>query len=404
MPLPAIAPAVGAALVSGGFSTINGILGNIFAKKANQTQFDQTVKLWNMNNEYNKPINQISRLKEAGLNPNLMYNNSSSAVGNATAPAAPAAPNYQSPLNRVAEELGTITQLKLQQKELEGKNLDNEQKAASIQSSLIQNDLMRQEYEQKNAMNPLLLTEQNQRNAALMRDIKAKDIANEVAQKTMQLKIYGINEENKAKAYDVLKAMNETTLQLMDVRVKKQQIKTEIAKRKRMAAQNALDYSQIGVNIELQKLKAAETTLTYSENRLRRAQIGYAEKVLPSKANKDKFIANLDRNVAQEANRRGYILGGLATDFYQGREELGQAKAKRLMDQYNYGRREWDRTYESIEKLGSGIGSVIGARNGAAANLINGRNAETNFFNAKTRRMEYQLNYQKYFEKKYGGY
>ena len=289
MALPAIAPAVGAALISGGFSAINGLLGNIFAKKSNQTQFDQTVKLWNMNNEYNKPVNQINRLKEAGLNPNLMYNNSSSAVGNATAPAAPSAPNYQSPLNRVAEELGVITQLKIQQKDLEGKDLDNKQKATNIQSMLIQNDLMRQEFEQKKAMNPLLITEQNRRNEAILRDITAKDIANEVAQKTMKLRIFGINQENKAKAYDVLKSLNDVTLQLMDVRVKQQQIKTEIAKRKRMSVQNALDYSQIGLNIELQKLKAAETTLTYTENRLKRAQVGYAEKVLPSKANKDKF-------------------------------------------------------------------------------------------------------------------
>ena len=370
MALPAIAPAVGAALISGGFSAINGILGNIFGKKSNQTQYDQTVKLWNMNNEYNKPVNQINRLKEAGLNPNLMYNNSSSAVGNAAAPAAPSAPNYQSPLNRVAEELGVITQLKIQQKDLEGKDLDNKQKATNIQSMLIQNDLMRQEFEQKKAMNPLLITEQNRRNEAILRDITAKDIANEVAQKTMKLRIFGINQENKAKAYDVLKSLNDVTLQLMDVRVKQQQIKTEIAKRKRMSVQNALDYSQIGLNIELQKLKAAETTLTYTENRLKRAQVGYAEKVLPSKANKDKFLNILDRNVVEEANKRGYILGGMATDYFTGREQLGQAKVKRLMDQYNYGRREWDRSYESIEKFGRGIGSFIDARNGAYENFF----------------------------------
>lgn len=401
MGLPTIAPQVGAAIVSGGLSTVNGLLGNIFAKRSNQTQFDQTVKLWNMNNEYNKPFNQIARLKEAGLNPNLMYNNSSSAVGNSTAPAAPSAPNYQSPLNRVAEELGTITQLKLQQKELEGKKLDNEQKATSIQSTLIQNDLMRQEFEQKNAMNPLLLTEQNQRNASMMRDIKAKDIANEVAEKTMDSRIFGINQENNAKAFDVLKAANEVTLQLWDVKVKKQQVKTEIAKRKRMAVQNALDYSQIGVNLETQKLKAAETKLTLTENRLKRSQVAYVEKVLPAKANRDAFIANLEKNVAQEANNRGYILGGVATDYYKGREELGQAKAKRLMDQYNYGRREWDRTYESIEKLGGGIGSVIGGFGKAMSGL---KDSQTNFYNARTRRMEYDLDYEKYLDYKYGGY
>jgi len=30
-------------------------------------------KMWHMNNEYNKPIMQMQRFKEAGLNPHLIY-------------------------------------------------------------------------------------------------------------------------------------------------------------------------------------------------------------------------------------------------------------------------------------------------------------------------------------------
>lgn len=38
-------------------------------KDANQAN----VRLWQMQSEYNKPINQMTRLQEAGLNPNLAY-------------------------------------------------------------------------------------------------------------------------------------------------------------------------------------------------------------------------------------------------------------------------------------------------------------------------------------------
>lgn len=47
--------------------------------------WEQQVDMWNRNNEYNSPIQQMQRLKEAGLNPNLVYGsgvtgNSSSSI------------------------------------------------------------------------------------------------------------------------------------------------------------------------------------------------------------------------------------------------------------------------------------------------------------------------------------
>lgn len=47
---------------------------------------EHDVNMWNRQNEYNTPEMQMHRLKEAGLNPNLMYGNGQASTGNADAP------------------------------------------------------------------------------------------------------------------------------------------------------------------------------------------------------------------------------------------------------------------------------------------------------------------------------
>lgn len=59
--------------------------------RTNEQAYDQSRKLWNLNNEYNKPINQMKRLEEAGLNPFLVYGNG--ATGNTSAQ--PSSPSVQ---------------------------------------------------------------------------------------------------------------------------------------------------------------------------------------------------------------------------------------------------------------------------------------------------------------------
>lgn len=59
--------------------------------RTNEQSYDQSRKLWNLNNEYNKPINQMKRLEEAGLNPFLVYGNG--ATGNTSAQ--PSSPSVQ---------------------------------------------------------------------------------------------------------------------------------------------------------------------------------------------------------------------------------------------------------------------------------------------------------------------
>ena len=71
------------------------LLTNSGQRKRQQTANRENVEFWNMQNAYNDPSAQMARLKEAGLNPNLIYGQSSgSAAGNAGAIAASKAAPY----------------------------------------------------------------------------------------------------------------------------------------------------------------------------------------------------------------------------------------------------------------------------------------------------------------------
>lgn len=58
--------------------------------KLNQQAFDQNIKMWNMQNAYNTPAQQMKRLQAANLNPNLVYGS-----GNVTGNTAGSAPEFQ---------------------------------------------------------------------------------------------------------------------------------------------------------------------------------------------------------------------------------------------------------------------------------------------------------------------
>lgn len=75
---------LGGGLISGGLGAIGSIFSNNAQKKENQRnrdfaeymydkQYDNNIKMWNMQNKYDLPKNQIERMKQAGLNPDLMY-------------------------------------------------------------------------------------------------------------------------------------------------------------------------------------------------------------------------------------------------------------------------------------------------------------------------------------------
>ncbi len=86
----AIASGLGVA-ISGATGLVGGLINKIGARKREKRQiahnkdladyqYDKQMEMWNAQNEYNKPANQMELYKEAGLNPHLIYGTGSQAA------------------------------------------------------------------------------------------------------------------------------------------------------------------------------------------------------------------------------------------------------------------------------------------------------------------------------------
>tara|TARA_Y100000588_G_C14181912_1_gene894059 strand:+ start:756 stop:1589 length:834 start_codon:yes stop_codon:yes gene_type:complete len=90
--MPAWVPAAIGALGSIGSS----LIGNRGRRKNERGARKFNLEMWHKQNKYNHPLEQMQRLRDAGLNPNMIYGSSpGSAVGNAGAVAPGKAPDYQ---------------------------------------------------------------------------------------------------------------------------------------------------------------------------------------------------------------------------------------------------------------------------------------------------------------------
>lgn len=95
-------------------------------KQMAQYQYSKDLEMWNKGNEYNSPTAQMARLKEAGLNPNMVYG-SGQATGN-TASQLPKfqAPtidyNYKNPLPDLGGALGAFQDTKLKKVQIDNMN------------------------------------------------------------------------------------------------------------------------------------------------------------------------------------------------------------------------------------------------------------------------------------------
>ena len=137
-------------LIGAGLSAGTGIFGSLQNKSAvnkanalNEELFHEQLawneKIWHMNNVYNSPAQQMSRLEAAGLNPNLAYGELGS--GQSSPPSTPSPAPMQPALSDysgVSSAFQTLGEIPLRQKQLEGLTLDNERKR-------IENDIRSQD-------------------------------------------------------------------------------------------------------------------------------------------------------------------------------------------------------------------------------------------------------------------
>lgn len=100
-------------LVGAGTSALGGLVGYQAQKSIQNKQNKWQEKMWRMNNEYNTPANQRKRFEQAGLNPNLMMNGST--TGTATTATAPSAPDVASGINSAAQGVNSSLQTGIEQ-------------------------------------------------------------------------------------------------------------------------------------------------------------------------------------------------------------------------------------------------------------------------------------------------
>jgi len=74
-------------IIQEGMGLLGGVVNSIANSIESKKQRLWNEKMWNMNNAYNAPVQQMQRLKEAGLNPNLIYGTGTASAGNSSSPA-----------------------------------------------------------------------------------------------------------------------------------------------------------------------------------------------------------------------------------------------------------------------------------------------------------------------------
>lgn len=128
-----------AALIPAAGSLVDSVLGGVFQGSANRKNRRFQEKMykwqradaladWNMQNTYNSPAAQMQRLKEAGLNPNLVYGDGGSQVQAATVRSASATQGQEQPLTgtRLGEGMRQFYDVQLQNAQLTSQKLMQE--------------------------------------------------------------------------------------------------------------------------------------------------------------------------------------------------------------------------------------------------------------------------------------
>ena len=156
--------------------------------KAIQLQFDNAVKMWNMQNEYNTPLNQSKRLKEAGLNPLLMYNNAA-AGGTASAMANPVVTPNRSPLDGAVDNIAKLAQVLMSGEEIKGKKIANDNAVKTGYGIDLQNKLMEQQYGFNDRYNPLRIDDLRVTIGNKEADKIAKDLSNDFSKSANPLRL-----------------------------------------------------------------------------------------------------------------------------------------------------------------------------------------------------------------------
>nr|QJB18820.1 MAG: DNA pilot protein [Microvirus sp.] len=102
-------------------------------KELAEYQYSKDLQMWNIANEYNSPQSQMSRLKKAGLNPNLVYGTGAVAnsTGNLPKYSAPTV-KYDAQPMQIGGVLSAFMDMKLKQAQID--NIEAQTKATQVRT------------------------------------------------------------------------------------------------------------------------------------------------------------------------------------------------------------------------------------------------------------------------------
>lgn len=174
-------------LIGGGISAVGSLIGNISgSKKALQAvqetnqanrdlaeyQYQTNLDMWNRQNDYNTPLQQMERLKDAGLNPNLMYGQGN--VGNASG-----APEYHAPNMQAYTSFGDFGASQAANQLMQGLNgfaqiKKTEAETAAIRQNTQNMQVQNEGFQLRNAYQLLLNDAQGTKNGFLVDLIRSQ--------------------------------------------------------------------------------------------------------------------------------------------------------------------------------------------------------------------------------------
>jgi hypothetical protein len=121
-------PLIGSALIGLGGSLGSSLFSNRGARRRQQLADQNNIKFWQMQNKYNTPKQQMARLKEAGLNPALIYGSgaTNTGVAGSIAPSKPAPYNIKDPVPSVLSSMLINEQYNNLKEDTRSKKIDND--------------------------------------------------------------------------------------------------------------------------------------------------------------------------------------------------------------------------------------------------------------------------------------
>lgn len=149
-------PSRGGAIIAGLGGGVAGLLGSLVSNAQNRKlaeySYSKNLEQWNRSNLYNSPSQQMARLKQAGLNPNLVYGNG--AVGNSSGGSPQMqTPSYELDTTKVTPDLmqtlGAYQSIELQKAQTDNVKASTQNQMQDVANKAITNEILRSEADVK---------------------------------------------------------------------------------------------------------------------------------------------------------------------------------------------------------------------------------------------------------------